>query len=48
MKHTAIFPVLLVQEEAKTFTFQIFDTKGKYRKTIFDADKYLIAKEDLM
>ena len=48
MKHTAIFSVLLVQEEAKSFTFQIFDTKGKYRKTIFDTDKYLIAKEDLM
>ena len=43
-----ICSVLLVQEGAKTFTFQIFDTKGKKRKTFFHTGKYLITKEDLM
>ena len=33
-----ICSVVLVQEE-KTFTFQLFDTKGKKRKTFFDTGK---------
>ena len=43
-----ICSITSVDETKISFTFQIFDTQGKKRKTFFDTGKQLEAKEDLV